>query len=144
MTQPADFDLRDFLPYLLTMAAEQSSHGFQTFYRERFGMLRTEWRVLVHLGRYGEMTAKEICDRSRIHKTKISRAVAKLEEKRFIRRTTAASDRRLEILKLTSQGKTAYTELCKAAQDYDAGLRKQLSEEETQLLRQTLMKLGKI
>ncbi|WP_446720123.1 MarR family transcriptional regulator, partial [Leisingera sp. ANG-S] len=56
-------------------------------------MLRTEWRVLFHLGNYGQMTAKEIGSRAKIHKTKISRAVAKLSEKRFVTRTRDENDR---------------------------------------------------
>ena len=50
-----DFDLSSFLPYALNQAAEATSIGFQKFYRQQYGMLRTEWRVLFHLGRYGEM-----------------------------------------------------------------------------------------
>ena len=78
MQNLGEFDLKDFLPYLLNQAAEEASLGFQVLYKERYGMLRTEWRVLFHLGRYGDMTAKEICDRARTHKTKVSRAVAAL------------------------------------------------------------------
>ena len=40
-----NFDVSLFLPYLLNQAAEQTSVGFQENYRERYGMLRTEWRV---------------------------------------------------------------------------------------------------
>ena len=44
------FDLQLFLPYLLNQAAEESSLSFQRVYKDRYGMLRTEWRVLFHLG----------------------------------------------------------------------------------------------
>jgi DNA-binding MarR family transcriptional regulator len=53
-------------------------------------MLRTEWRVLFHLGRYGAMSAREISRRAGIHKTKVSRAVAALERKRFLERRDSA------------------------------------------------------
>ncbi|MEM9195855.1 MAG: thiamine pyrophosphate-dependent enzyme [Myxococcota bacterium] len=33
-------------------------------------MLRTEWRVLFHLGRRPDMTAKDICTQAKLHKTK--------------------------------------------------------------------------
>jgi len=56
MSQKDAFDLQDFLPYLLNQAADASSLGFQKYYKDRYGMLRTEWRVLFHLGRYGAMT----------------------------------------------------------------------------------------
>jgi hypothetical protein len=58
-------------------------------YKDRYGMLRTEWRVLFHLGRYGAMSAREISRRAGIHKTKVSRAVAALERKRFLERREA-------------------------------------------------------
>jgi len=74
-----DFDLQDFLPYLLNQAAEASSLAFQETYKGRYGMLRNEWRVLFHLGIYGRMTARDIGQRARMHNTRISRAVAKLE-----------------------------------------------------------------
>ena len=84
MSEIDDFDLRFFLPYLLNQAAEESSLAFQQVYKGRYGMLRTEWRVLFHLGIYGEMTAKEIGERARMHKTKISRAVQRLADRRFL------------------------------------------------------------
>ena len=54
-------ELSHFLPYLLNQAAEVVSQDFQPNYKNRYGMLRTEWRVLFHLGRLGEMTATQIC-----------------------------------------------------------------------------------
>lgn len=104
MQKKDDFDLQDFLPYLLNLAAEESSRAFQQVYKDRYGMLRTEWRVLFHLGRYGEMTAKDIGTRARIHKTKISRAVRKLEQRRYLKRVTDDRDRRSEFLSLTPAG----------------------------------------
>ena len=50
MTKKDEFNLHDFLPYLLNQAAEESSLAFQQIYKGRYGMLRTEWRVLFHLG----------------------------------------------------------------------------------------------
>ena len=62
------FDLQLFLPYLLNQAAEESSLSFQRVYKDRYGMLRTEWRVLFHLGLFGRMTARDIGLRAKLHK----------------------------------------------------------------------------
>ncbi|WP_171212647.1 MarR family winged helix-turn-helix transcriptional regulator [Ruegeria sp. HKCCA5426] len=137
-----EFDLRVFLPYLLNRAAEESSLEFQRAYKDRYGMLRTEWRVLFHLGNYGEMTAKEIGERARIHKTKISRAVSKLEQRRYLVRKRSDTDRRVEILTLTAAGQTVYRELCDIAQRYDAKLAGMFSADEVTLLRQMLQRLA--
>ena len=138
------FELQDFLPYLLNQAAEESSLAFQKIYKDRYGMLRTEWRVLFHLGIYGRMTAKEIGRRSKMHKTKISRAVARLEERRFLTRTRDEVDRRLEYLDLTAMGQAAYRDLRKVATRYDARLSTDFSDQELSILRNALRKLARM
>ena len=104
MPDQADFNIQPFSALSDEPGADALSLEFQKSYKARYGMLRTEWRVLFHLGFYGEMTAKEICDRGRLHKTKVSRAVAKLEERRFLTRKEVENDRRQAQLSLTKQG----------------------------------------
>lgn len=142
MTEKDDFDLRNFMPFLLNLAAEQSSLGFQRTYKNRYGMLRTEWRVLFHLGNYGEMTAKDIGERAVIHKTKISRAVAKLSQRRYLTRTRDETDRRSERLALTPAGLAVYRELRQEAEAYEAQLGKQFTTGEVALLRMMLRRLA--
>ena len=139
-----DFDLQGFLPYLLNQAAEASSLEFQQIYKNRYGMLRTEWRVLFHLGLYGQLTASEIGQRARMHKTKISRAVHRLTERRFVIRTRDADDRRVEHLALTRQGKVAYDDLRSVARRYDAALMATLDAPEAEVLRRALRKLSEV
>ena len=137
-----DFDLEQFLPYLLNQAAEASSLEFQHIYKDRYGMLRNEWRVLFHLGIYGSLTAKEISLRAKIHKTKISRAVAKLAERRFVTRDRDQNDRRAEHLALTPAGEMAYRDLRSVAKVYDDKLTSQFSADETVILRRLLKKIS--
>lgn len=136
------FDLREFLPYLLNLAAEETSQSFSATYRERYGLLRTEWRVLFHLGRYGDLTASQIGTMARIHKTKISRAVSALERKNFLKRTESAEDRRREILSLLPAGRAACDDLTAAAETYNRELARQFSPEEWRLLLGSLERLA--
>ena len=136
------FDLSDFTPYLLNMAAEAQGEAFQAIYRDRYGMLRTEWRVLFHLGRHGTMTAREICDRARLHKTKVSRAVAALEAKRFLTRSPRDDDRRQEALSLTKAGRAAFTDLESEAARFDTALMARFSSEERAVLKRCLADLA--
>lgn len=135
------FNLPEFLPYLLNQAAEAVSQQFQTHYRGRYGMLRTEWRVLFHLGCYGDMTAKRICELSSIHKTKVSRAIGALEKKRYLTRTTDESDRRSENLSLTSLGRSVFSDLASTAEAYERQVTSAMSDEEIRQLRVSLSKL---
>ncbi|MBW4709305.1 MarR family transcriptional regulator [Roseobacter sp. YSTF-M11] len=142
MSKNEDFNLEEFLPYLLNQAAEQSSLEFHQVYKDRYGMLRTEWRVLFHLGLYGRMTAGEIVQAAKTHKTKISRAVQRLAERRFLVRHRDDSDRRVEHLELTQLGRNAYNDLRRVAERYDAMLSEQLSSQELAVLRRALIKLA--
>ena len=145
MTKPQpDFTPQDFLPYLLNQAAEASSRAFQEYYRTRYGMLRTEWRVLFHLGGYGSMTAKDVCHYASIHKTKVSRAVKALEVKRFVTRTVMEHDRRNELLTVTPRGEQVYNDLTAAAKTYDNEIVQQFSADEIRIFRSCLNALAKL
>jgi DNA-binding MarR family transcriptional regulator len=140
--QNGTFDLEEFLPYILNRAAERASLEFQKVYKARYGMLRTEWRVLFHLGRYGEMTARAICDRGGLHKTKVSRAVKTMEQSRLLTRTTLTEDRRHEVLRLTTVGQAAYRDLSQHAVQFDTGLTAMFSPHEIAILRSCLRKIS--
>lgn len=134
--------LQEFWPYLLNQAAEATGLAFQRHYRRKYGMLRTEWRVVFHLGRYGPLTAKDICDRATIHKTKVSRAVAALERRRFVKRTKMSEDRRHEILALTKAGEAAFHDLVEEAECYNAQLMADYSEAEIATFQRMLTDLA--
>ncbi|MEZ5754934.1 MAG: MarR family winged helix-turn-helix transcriptional regulator [Paracoccaceae bacterium] len=123
-----EFDLEGFLPYLLNQAAEATSRSFQASYKADYGMTRTQWRVLANLGKFGAMTARDICRISHIEKTKVSRAVAALEAEGLLSRATSPEDRRAEILSLTDAGRRVFRDLGQRALAYDAALRERLGQ----------------
>ena len=139
---PSDiFDLSEFLPYILNQAAEATSRSFQPVYVEKYGMTRTQWRVIANIGKFGAMTAKQICDTSHLEKTKVSRAIASLETDKLVRREPSADDRRAEVLTLTSKGKQRFRQLGEEAVSFDAKLRLQLGPEAAANLIQSLQHL---
>lgn len=142
MTKDADFDLKDFMPYLLNQAADRSSRGFEAYYKSKYGMLRTEWRVVFHLGRYGAMTAKSICDRAHVHKTKVSRAVQALETKRYLSRKSRPDDRRQEQLELTATGARVFDDLYLEAGRFDADMMSSFTAQERATLRRLLTEIA--
>lgn len=144
MSTQDGFDLRDFMPYLLNQAADATSREFEVAYKQKYAMLRTEWRVVFHLGRYGTMTAKEICDRARIHKTKVSRAVRALEQKRYLTRSPLPDDRRHEMLALTKPGRRVFDDLLQEARAFDAAMLSGFSDAEKLQMRQFLIKIAKL
>lgn len=136
-----NFDLEKFLPYLLNQAAEATSRGFQAVYKSDFGMTRTQWRVLANLGKFGAMTARDICAISQIEKTKVSRAVAGLEAETLLTRETDLRDRRVELLSLTMRGHAVFQVLGARAIEYDSSLRRQLGVQQAKQLDELLRQL---
>lgn len=114
--------LEAFLPYRLVRAAEDVSRDFAAHYHERYGLTRPEWRVLATIGQYGRITATAIGAHSSLHKTKVSRAVASLEKRRWIHRDADIDDRRVEHLELTGEGKRRYGDLVGVARRYEETL----------------------
>jgi len=125
-----DFDLDNFLPFRLHQASEAVSQSFRAVYRDEYGMTRSEWRVLAHLGQYGAMTATEIGRSASLHKTKVSRAVYSLEKRRWLSRAPDQRDRRVQILNLTKSGQRSYSHLGARAQSYNQALGERLGKEE--------------
>ena len=140
--QTNGFDLEDFLPYLLNQAAEATSHGFQAIYRDRHGFTRTQWRVMANLGKFGAMTARDICAISHIEKTKVSRAVAALEQAAMLSRTPSETDRRAEMLSLTPKGQTTFVQLGKLATGFDRQLRETLGPAQAERFASILRRLA--
>jgi DNA-binding MarR family transcriptional regulator len=139
--KPAALDLDRFLPYRLDILAEAVSRALSQVYKQRYGLGVPEWRVLAHLGQYAPITAKAIGAHSRMHKTKVSRAVAALEELGFLHRSGNDEDRREELLSLTAKGKAAYDDLAPKAADFARHLLDDLSAGERRALEQAIDRL---
>lgn len=114
--------LEAFLPYRLNRLAEDVSRNFSRIYNDRFGLTRPEWRLLATLGQYGTMTATAVGQHSAMHKTKVSRAVAALQQRHWLTRTPDEADRRIEHLRLTNAGLRAYREMVPLAKAFEAKL----------------------
>ena len=129
------FELETFLPYRLNRAAEYVALRFAAQYKARFELTRPEWRTLAALGSSGRMmTATEIGAHSSMHKTKVSRAVFALEQRRWLKREEDGRDRRFEHLALTPAGERAYEELTELAGAYQAELVSMLGKENVEAL----------
>jgi DNA-binding MarR family transcriptional regulator len=118
----APLKLEQFLPYRLNVVASLVSQALSRIYAERYGIGVPEWRVLVTLGQFGIMTGKSIGSHSHMHKTKVSRAVAMLEERKLVSRQANRADLREAFLALTPAGRAMYDDLAPVALDFASRL----------------------
>ncbi|MCG7503922.1 MarR family winged helix-turn-helix transcriptional regulator [Mesorhizobium retamae] len=134
-------ELETFLPYRLYHLADLVSREFARIYKDRLGLTRPEWRTLSGLGQSGTMTAKELGEQSAMHKTKVSRAVAELERRRWLTRTPDEKDRRIEHLALTKTGLAAYLDMVPLAKAFEQELLGKLDNGSREAIIQLLGKL---
>jgi DNA-binding MarR family transcriptional regulator len=113
--------LEDFLPHRLNVLSSLVSQALTRVYGQ-YGIGIPEWRVLVSLGQFGVMTGKAIGARTHMHKTKVSRAVAQLERRKYLARRANRSDLREAFLSLTPAGRAVYEELAPRALEFTARL----------------------
>jgi DNA-binding MarR family transcriptional regulator len=109
--------LEGFLPHRLNVLSSLVSQALTQVY-SKHGIGIPEWRVLVSLGQFGVMTGKAIGSRTHMHKTKVSRAVAQLEARKFVTRKANRADLREAFLSLTPAGRAVFEELAPRAREF--------------------------
>ena len=82
------------------------------------------------LAEYPDISAEEVCRRTKIEKSVVSRAVARLLKRHFVYRDVDENDRRRSILRLSETGLSVYDEVMPIARDYETSLLADLTEEE--------------
>ncbi|MFV0491080.1 MAG: MarR family winged helix-turn-helix transcriptional regulator [Pseudorhodobacter sp.] len=113
-----DFSLSGFTPYRTAVVAQLLSEGLSYQYRERFGISIPDWRVLVHLIHSGGGSVRDIEQQVVMEKSKVSRAVARLEARKLISKRPNPGDKRLLHLALTPKGERMMRELLPLADNF--------------------------
>lgn len=118
----AELDLDHFLPYRLSVLSNRVSGAIARVYSERYALSVTEWRVMAVLGRFPELSANEVAQRTAMDKVAVSRAVARLTEAGRLERDTHDDDRRRSVLRLSPDGYRIYDEVAPMALAFEQRL----------------------
>jgi len=142
-TPPATLlDLERFLPYRLSVLSNTVSQAIAAMYSERFGLSVTQWRVIAVLGRFPDLSAVEVAERTKMDKVAVSRAVAELVRAERLDRSLHDDDRRRSVLRLSDAGQRVYADIAPFALDCEARLISVLSDAERAQLERILDKLS--
>ena len=136
-----DLILEKFLPYRLAILSHSVSHSIASVYEKRFGVSIPEWRVIAVVGRYPDLSAVEVAERTVMDKVAVSRAVTKLIKSGVIDRQFADADRRRSILNLSENGRAVHDEIAPLALQMEADLLSDLTEDEIGVIDQVIDKL---
>jgi DNA-binding MarR family transcriptional regulator len=134
-------ELDRFLPYRLSVLSNRTSQDLARLYAERFDLNVTEWRVMAVLGRYPELSATEVAERTAMDKVAISRAVTSLLAGGRLKRRTHGDDRRRSVLSLSAKGLRVYDEIVPLALAYERRLLDGLPAEERAALHHLLTRM---
>ncbi|MFO1494674.1 MAG: MarR family transcriptional regulator [Lysobacterales bacterium] len=138
---PTTLDLERFLPYRLSVLSNTVSQAIAALYGERFNLNVTQWRVIAVLGRYPDLSAVEVAERTKMDKVAVSRAVAELVDSGRLDRQIDRLDRRRSVLNLSPAGRRVYEEIAPLALACEARLLSTLSDSERAALEGILDKL---
>ena len=138
MAGHALLELETFLPYRLSVLSNTLSQAIARVYEKRFGLSVTEWRTMAVLGHCADLSAREVAERTAMDKVAISRALARLLDKKLIERGTAANDRRRSMLRLSAEGWKIYDQVAPLALEHEQRLLAHLSTDEREWLARIL------
>ena len=133
--------LGSFLPYRLSLLSNTVSSNIATTYQDKFGIGMVEWRIMAILAEYPDISADEVCQRTRIEKSVVSRAVGKLLGRHLLERTFNENDKRRSSLCLSETGLVVYDEVMPVAESFETELLAALSSKEQKTLNTLLEKL---
>ena len=133
--------LEAFLPYRLSLLSNAISGAIAAVYGDKFAISMPEWRIMMILAEYPGISADEVCRRTKIEKSVVSRAVARLLSRHLVNRDVDEKDRRRSILRLSGTGLSVYDEVMPIARNYEAELLADLTVEELEAFNGMIDKL---
>jgi DNA-binding MarR family transcriptional regulator len=135
------FQLEEFLPYRLAVAAEAVSRLIIRQHLAKSGLGMPEWRLLAAVGRFGVLSPTAAGEHTAMDKVKVSRAAASLVSSGLLRQTQDPDDGRGRLLRLTRKGSTLYANVAPTAEQIEDALMSGLSKTEWRALHRALTKL---
>lgn len=123
--QPSSFgsdsdisSLESHLGFWLRFVSNHVSSQFALLV-EKEGVTISEWVALRHLFKSTASSTAELIDALGMTKGAVSKVVSRLEEKQYLKRVTSDTDKREQLLVLTSSGKTVVPRLAALADEND-------------------------
>jgi len=135
-------DLEHFLPYRLSVLSNRISQDIAALYAERFNLGITEWRIIAILGRYPDLSATEVAERTAMDKVAVSRAVASLLKQKRLKRKFDNNDLRRSVISLNAAGEKIYSQVAPLAKRLQDALLADFDDRERVLLNLLLDKLA--
>lgn len=97
-----------FIPFRLSVTSNMVSETIASTYQALFALTIPEWRLIAVIAENAGTTQQQVGRRTGMDKVTVSRAALALVERGLIERRPHASDRRSQLLHLTTSGHDLY------------------------------------
>lgn len=122
------FNLETYVPYQLSVLTRRLSRVFAAQCINKFDITIPEWRILAHLSYAGPCSVRDIHRDADLEKSRVSRAVPRLEKRGLIIRDLVSQDRRLINLALSPAGHRLVAEIAPLADSHQRELLRTISD----------------
>jgi len=116
-----DSFLTGYLPYLLRQADQTLSAPFYAVLT-RYGIARSEWRVMAVLHELGELSVADLVTNALSPQPTVTHAVHRLEKRKLLTRTAGTHDKRQRFISMSDSGTQLTTTLMAEAKQLEAEL----------------------
>lgn len=137
----SDLKLDGFIPYRLSFTSNLVSDSIAATYEALFGINIPEWRVVAWVAQAGSITQQDICDRTRMDKTSVSRAAISLTQRGLLERRANNQDRRSRLLVLTPAGEELYAAIAPKALELEKKIFSSFDPEEIAAFKAMLLRI---
>lgn len=134
-------DLERRVTYRFSIISSMVVRAVASMYGPKYGLLPPSWKAMAAIGRYGPMSAKDVCARTTVEPDKVTRAVDRLVALGYVQRTKDKLDGRRVVLKLTPVGRRVYEDIESATRRIELLLLAALSPQERRALDRITTKL---
>jgi len=111
--------LSSYLPYLLRRADQTLSEPFYAVLT-KYGVARSEWRLLAVLRELGELAVVDLATAALSPQPTVTHALRRLEKRGLVSRTAGTNDKRQRFISITPTGAQLTTTLIDEAKQLEA------------------------
>jgi DNA-binding MarR family transcriptional regulator len=137
----ATLNLERRLTYRFSILSSVVMRSVADMYGAKYRLRPSSWKAMAAIGRYGPVSAKEVCGYTTVAPDKVTRAVDRLVKMGYVERKQDVIDRRRVALSLSRSGRAAYGEIERVTREVELALLNQLSRDERKRLHTALAKL---
>ncbi|AOB31358.1 hypothetical protein AKI39_12690 [Bordetella sp. H567] len=139
--EPVRYSYKELLTYRILVLSNTLGKGAVRFYTRRLGIPLAEWRLVAALALHEPISMNALSAELSTDKAWVSRIVAALVKKGFVKTSVDEIDGRKVILSLTEQGKALYAKAVPLVMKRQEALLSVLTKSEAEMMDRLLSKL---